>query len=475
MPIDRGGARGGARAGAAKLRAPMPTLRFHSGTLEVHGLPEDDASVPELRWDARTACHRAPAVAYARTVLTLRKAGVDYVDEARAYPELRAGALAMHEPRPYQREALEEWKKRRGRGVVVLPTGAGKTHLALMGIDAWRRATLVVAPTLDLVRQWYDRLRAAFRTEVGIVGGGEHEVLPLTVTTYDSAYIHMEHLGAKFGMVVFDECHHLPGETYSLAARACLAPFRLGLTATPERPDGRDQLLDELIGPTVFRRDIVDLSGDFLADYDTVRVVVDLSPEERAEYEAERAIYRGFVASRGIRMSHKDGWSQFIIQSSQSDQGRRAMKAYRRQRELAFGAPAKLDYVEHLLHEHRKDRTILFTQDNATCYEVSRRFLVPAITHQTKVKERSDILAGLSEGRYGAVVTSKVLNEGVDVPEANVAVVISGSGSVREHVQRLGRVLRKKGDKRAILYELVTAQTVETFTSQRRREHVAYR
>ena len=279
----------------------MPTLRFHAGTLEVHGFAKKDKPAPELRWDERTACFRAPAMAYAPTVMTLRKAGIEYEDEARDYPELEAGALVMHEPRPYQREALEEWKKRRGRGVVVLPTGAGKTHLALMGIDLWRRSTLVVAPTLDLVRQWYDRLRTAFRTEVGIVGGGEHEVRALTVTTYDSAYIHMEHLGNRFGLVVFDECHHLPGETYALAAKCCLAPFRLGLTATPERPDGRDSLLGELIGPTVFRRDIVDLSGDFLADYDTQRVVVDLSPEERQEYDSERAIYRAFVTSRGIR------------------------------------------------------------------------------------------------------------------------------------------------------------------------------
>jgi superfamily II DNA or RNA helicase len=131
--------------------------------------------------------------------------------------------------------------------------------------------------------------------------------------------------------------------------------------------------------------------------------------------------------------------------------------------------------VEHLLHRHRQDRTLLFTQDNATAYEISTRFLVPAITHQTRVTERSDILKGLAEGRYRAVVTSKVLNEGVDVPDANVAIIVSGSGSVREHVQRLGRVLRKVGDKEAILYELVSSDTHETFTSERRREHSAYR
>src|SRR5262249_46806173 len=154
-----------------------------------------------------------------------------------------------------------------------------------------------------------------------------------------------------------------------------------------------------------------------------------------------------------------------IIQSSRNAEGRRAMAAYRRQRELAFCAPAKLTYVEHLLDRHRLDRTILFTQDNATCYGVSRRFLVPAITHQTKVRERSEILQRFADGSYGAVVTSKVLNEGVDIPAASVAIVISGSGSVREHVQRLGRILRKQDGKRATLYELVTADTSESYTS----------
>jgi len=161
--------------------------------------------------------------------------------------------------------------------------------------------------------------------------------------------------------------------------------------------------------------------------------------------------------------------------SSQSAQGRRAMVAYRRQREIAFAPSAKLEYLEHLLALHRRDRAILFTQDNATAYAIARRFLVPVITHQTKVRERSAILAGLTDGTYRAVATSKVLNEGVDVPDANVAVILSGSGSVREHVQRLGRVLRKKGDKRAVLYELVTEATTETYTSERRREHSAYR
>ncbi|CAN5818043.1 DEAD/DEAH box helicase family protein [soil metagenome] len=452
----------------------MIAVAFYAGTLEIRGA--EDVALPDVvMWDERADCHRAPAVAYADVVRALVRAKVPYEDTARAYVEVPGIVRVQREPRPYQTEALTAWSRARGRGVVVLPTGAGKTHVAVMAIAEKKRSTLVVAPTLDLVRQWYDLLGASFGTEVGLVGGGSHDVRDLTVTTYDSAHLHMEHFGARFGLVVFDECHHLPSGAYSAAARACLAPYRLGLTATPERADGREEAFASLVGPIVYRKEIVELSGEYLADYVTERVEVDLTEDERIEYDDERAIYREFVAMNHIRMSSPTGWSEFIMLSSRSEGGRRAMKAYRRQREVAFAASAKLRYLEHLLHRHASDRAILFTQDNATAYDVSRRFLVPCITHQTKVKERSTILKGLTTGAYGAVVTSKVLNEGVDVPDANVAIILSSRGSVREHVQRLGRVLRAKAGKRALLYELVTKDTMETFTSERRREHSAYK
>jgi superfamily II DNA or RNA helicase len=408
-------------------------------------------------------------------VLTLHGSGVEYTDEARAYSELGAGLALHREPRPFQTEAIAAFRKAGGRGVVVLPTGAGKSHVAVLAIADRRRSALVVAPTLDLVRQWYDLLRASFGCEVGIVGGGSYELRELTVTTYDSAYLHMQHFGAKFGLVVFDECHHLPSETYQLAAELCLAPFRLGLSATPERPDGREQLLDRLIGPVIYRKDIVELSGEYLADYETVRIDVDLSPAERAEYVEQRKLYTDFLRSQGIRMSRNSGWGEFVMRAARSSAGRRAFEAYLRQRELSLAASGKLQALDALLDQHRGEQVLIFTQDNATAYAVSRQFLIPVITHQTKIKERSEILERFSRREYSAIATSKVLNEGVDVPDASVAVVISGSGSVREHVQRLGRILRRSGDKRAILYELVSVGTSETFTSERRREHVAYR
>ncbi len=454
----------------------MPTLSFEGGTLALSGVDEADPRIPpQLTWDSRAASFRAPASAYASIVLALRRVGLTYEDVARTYETLSSGAVVHRSPRPYQAEALAAWKERGGRGVVVLPTGAGKTQLAMMAIDDRRRSTLVIAPTLDLVRQWFDLLGATFGQTIGVIGGGEHRVLPLTVTTYDSAYLHMDRLGGRFGLLVFDECHHLPSPTYALAARLAIAPFRLGLTATPERADGLDARFLELVGPTVYRRDITELAGEWLAEYDTERLEVELTADERAEHDSERQLYRAFIAKHRIVMSGPAGFGEFIKRAARSVEGRRAMRAFRRQRELAFAASAKLAYLEHLLFVHRNDQTLIFTQDNATAHLVSKTFLVPIITHQTKVTERSAILAEFSRGTYGAIVTSKVLNEGVDVPEANVAIVLSGSGSVREHVQRLGRVLRQREGKRALLYEIVTARTTETFTSERRREHDAYR
>lgn len=427
------------------------------------------------QWDARQDVLRAPAIAYAELVRWLRRESVAFNDEARAYETCALREVVHKEPFPHQREAVAAWERARSRGVVVLPTGSGKTLVAVLAISAKQRSALVVVPTIDLLNQWYDALASTFGVEVGIVGGGYHEVASLTVTTYDSAFLHMDRLGPRFGLIVFDECHHLPSESYALAARMSLAPFRLGLTATPERTDGREQLYAELVGPVVYRRDITELSGEYLAEYATQRLEVVLSAEERDAYEAARAEYLGFLRSHGIRMGAPEGWQQFLLLSSQSDVGRRAFAAYRRQRALANTAPGKLALLGRLLHAHRRERVIVFTDDNATAYAIARRFLIPAITHQTKTKERSQILAAYRAGELFAIVTSKVLNEGVDVPEASVAIVLSGSGSVREHVQRLGRILRKADGKRATLYELVSAGTSEERTSDKRREHVAYR
>jgi superfamily II DNA or RNA helicase len=461
-----------ARDGEAPLR-----LVFDQGTLIIEGLSEDDEpNLPGVKFDPRAGVFRAEAIWYRPVVQALRTARRKYVDAARDYEPVRWPIRITKEPFPHQTEAIEAWLNapESKKGVIVLPTGTGKTHVANLAIEKAERPALVVTPTIDLMNQWYDELSLCFGVEVGLVGGGYFEIKPLTVTTYDSAYLNIDRLGNKFGLIIFDECHHLPGPTFGLAATCALAPFRLGLTATPERADNAHALLDSLIGPIVYRREITQLRGRYLADYTVETLYVNLTPEERYRYEHAREVYRGFLAESGIDMRQPNAWGRFLVAAHRSADGRQAYLAYREQRAIALAAPAKLQLLGRLLDRHNGDRVLIFTHDNATVYTIARAFLVPVITHQTRTKERRDVLLKFNSGEYPIVATSRVLNEGVNVPEANVAVILSGSGSVREHVQRLGRILRKSGDKEAVLYEVVTKGTVEEFTSNRRRQHSAY-
>ncbi len=453
-------------------------LSFDGATLVVEGLDglaPPTALTSRMQWDARRGVHRALAYLYRPLVEWLHRAGIEYDDGARAYGSLELTHRARFELWRHQREAVEAWTRAGRRGVVVLPTGAGKTAVAEWAIAATRRSTLVVVPTLELMGQWYDRLATAFGIEPGLLGGGNYRIDDITVATYDSAYIHVERFGNRFGLVVFDEVHHLPGPSLSQAAEGCIAPFRLGLTATPERDDGAHVRLDDLVGPIVYRASVTALRGAVLADYDVVTVTVDFDADEREAYQAARRTWQGFLAEEGIVVRSPEGWRRFLVAAARSKRGRLAYAAWRKQKALAMAPRAKFDALEEILTRHWGERALVFTHDNATAFAIARRFLVPVITHRTQPVERRAVLEAFREGRLKTVVTSRVLNEGVDVPAASVGVVVSGTGSVREHVQRLGRILRRAEGKRAVLYELVTASSSEVGASRRRRAHDAYR
>src|SRR5262249_39367707 len=152
--------------------------------------PEQLASLPHVQFDGRTNVHRAQAVHYRTLVEHLRREKIAYHDAARAYQPTPWSLRASRDPFPHQTEALQTWWGAGGRGVVVLPTGTGKTFLAILAISKVGRPALVVTPTIDLLNQWYGELAVAFDVPIGAVGGGNHEFQPLTVITYDSAYIH---------------------------------------------------------------------------------------------------------------------------------------------------------------------------------------------------------------------------------------------------------------------------------------------
>jgi superfamily II DNA or RNA helicase len=450
----------------------MMELSYESGTLLASGGKPPEPFV----WDKRTEQWRAPAGAYREVALKLRNSGTPYKDRAASFEKLSLESRVAMEPRPYQRQALNAWRREELRGVVVLPTGAGKTAIAVKAIERTGRSTLVVVPTLALLKQWYSILSDSFGASVtiGLLGGGYHEVTPLTVTTYDSAYIHAERYGDRFALAVYDEVHHLPAEKYAVIPEMLLAPYSLGLTATPERPDGGHELLPHLVGPVVYRRSPEDLAGTYLAPYETIRIPVELTARERVEYAEVDAVYRDFLRKHRLSIRSPEDWQRFIMVAATSHSGgREALLAARRRREIRASAERKGATLESLLKRHWEDRTIVFTKSVEEVYALSQRFLVPGITYETPARERKEILDRFRIGRYRAVIASDVLNEGVDVPEANVAVILAGSASRREYVQRLGRVLRPREGKSAILYELVTEGTGEEAASRRRREPVS--
>ncbi len=449
-----------------------PQLTFDRGTLILHPPPRGKAWMDFAEWDDRIEKFRIPAIHYRSLVEKLRASDTVFEDKAASFITLELKTDQALKPYPHQSEALQAWKEADRQGVVVLPTGSGKSFLALLAIASTPRQTLVIVPTLDLMHQWYAQLEKSFPgTEVGLLGGGSRDRTPILVSTYDSAAINAETLGSQYGLVIFDECHHLPSDFNRVIAEYSLAPYRLGLSATPERSDGRHEDLNQLIGPEVYRRSAEQLSGNTLADYEVRQIKVKLTDEERDRYKQLIDQRNSFMRSANISFGGLGGWQRFIQVCSKSAEGRQAMLAHHQAKAIALGNEAKITLLEDLLTEHHGDKILIFTNDNATVYRISESFLIPAITHKTPVKERHDILTKFRASDYKTLVVANVLDEGVDVPDASIAIFLAGTGSTRQFIQRLGRILRKgaKPGKQAILYEVIAEDTVEEGVSQRRR------
>jgi superfamily II DNA or RNA helicase len=480
-------------------------VEFDGGTLLLREASEE---VPYAEWDDRVEDYRAPAYRY-RPLLewadawddddstsaeqesvhqeTIQSATVAVEDTARAYPGLALDPALQIDPREYQQAALDAWRTHDRRGSVVLPTGSGKTFLGIQAIADAGVATLVVAPTIDLMNQWHATLTNAFGDQlphkggdrpeqaVGVLGGGTHEIRPITVTTYDSAYRYIDEYGDQFGLLIADEIHHLPAPTYRQIPEMTIAPYRLGLTATYERADDAHKLLEDtgLVGPVVYEEEVDELAGEYLSEYETIHMQVELTSDERSQYDEEYGLYREYVDTHDFDLWKAEGYQEFLAHTSYDTDGRRALIAKQRAEDLARTAAKKLDTLDTLIKRHHDDRTIIFTANNDFAYEISQEFIVPCITHQTKTDERTEILERFRAGKYSILATSQVLDEGIDVPAANVGIILSGSASKRQYAQRLGRILRPTDERQpARLYEIIATDTMENYVSQRRREGV---
>ncbi|MFB6362067.1 MAG: DEAD/DEAH box helicase, partial [Halobacteriales archaeon] len=257
-------------------------------------------------------------------------------------------------------------------------------------------------------------------------------------------------------------------EGYQQIAELFAAPFRMGLTATYEREDDKHEELPRLLGGKVYEIDTDELTGEYLSEYTVERISVDLTPDEQERYDEKVETFRNYLISSNIQMRGPSDYQKVVMRSGNDPKAWEAVRARNEARKIAYSSQAKLDELGNLLETHRDDRLIIFTRYNDLVHAIADRYFVPPITHKTGKDERRQILSRFKEDVYSAIVSSQVLDEGVDVPDANVGVILSGTGSNREYRQRLGRILRPS-ERTAKLYELVSRGTGEVQTSYRRK------
>jgi superfamily II DNA or RNA helicase len=494
-PFDRRTFRGLKPGGLYSLRNRVPArseyhpivvtsstidLSFDRGTLLLTGVSR------RAGWDfdPRVNALRTHAIDYANARASLREEfGNRLIDRVRVPPRVAWAIPQGITLRADQQTAVDAWIAAAGRGCIIMPTGTGKTEVALAAMRLARVATLIVAPVRDLMHQWHRRILRSLGYDAGIVGDSIFNLQPVTVTTYDSAYARMAEMGDRFGLIIFDEAHHLPGRCYREAALMCTAPMRMGLTATPERSDGRHADLEWLIGPTVYRQEIAHARGKALAEFDVVRVPVKLSDEEQFKYDSASKVLQSFFLTKREELNKNLApgekpiaydWQDLCSETGKDPAARAAQNAFYFKKSIEDRATEKLRVLEDIFRLHAGERVIVFAGSNAMAIDVSRRFLVPTLLSHSRKKERLEVLEGFAADRFPVLVANQVLDEGVDVPAAKVAVVIGGMSSTRQAKQRLGRILRKVGDARATLYEIVCEGTNDVERSRKRRRSDAY-
>ncbi len=350
------------------------------------------------------------------------------------------------ELRDYQRDAAESfWHG--GSGVVVLPCGAGKTIVGAAAMAHARATTLILVTNTVSARQWKDELlrrTTLTEDEIGEYSGAVKEVRPVTIATYQvltlrrkGTYPHLELLDARdWGLVVYDEVHLLPAPIFRMTADL-QARRRIGLTATLVREDGREGDVFSLIGPKRYDAPWKDIEAQgWIAPAECVEVRVSLPDGERLAYATAEAEDR-----------------------------------YR----LAACTGEKTLVLRRLVERHATQPTLVIGQYLDQLDEIATSLGAPVITGETPVKERQRLFDAFRSGEERLLVVSKVANFSVDLPQAEVAIQVSGSfGSRQEEAQRLGRLLRPKGEGRsAHFYTVVTRDTVDAEFAQNRQRFLA--
>ena len=463
----------------------VPKLFYDKGTICIKD--SRIQHVPQTKTDEKDKnIKRAYGLYYKEIIKYFKESELEYIDQVPKFlasPIIEADNLKL---RDYQEDAIGNWINSDMRGCIILPTGAGKTIVGMKAIEKVNSSALIIVPTIDLMEQWSQTLYKYFNKNsndytqnhtqnnlqitIGNLGGGSEDIQPITVATYDSAYLRAPYIGNQFELIIFDEVHHLPAPGYRSIAEQMIAPYRLGLTATIEREDQMHELIPRLVGGIVYQLGAKHLSEQkHLAEYSIDRIQVNLTPEEQRQYDLNNSVFAESMTKLGFRGPPMNNLRRLIMMSNRNKTAREGLLARNKANDIALNSTSKIKELQNILGKNKFAKTIIFTQNNKMVYELADKFLIPFITYKTTKEERQDVLEGFKSGRYNAVVTSKVLDEGIDVPDAELGIIMSGTGSGRELIQRLGRLLRPKQDgKKARLVEIVSSHTKETSISAKR-------
>ncbi len=357
------------------------------------------------------------------------------------------------ELREYQTLAAESFVGNRnapgGSGVVVLPCGAGKTIVGLAAMDLLKRKTLILVTNITAARQWRRELldkTTLSDEDIGEYSGECKDIRPVTLATYQiltyrrkktDSFMHFGIFNSEnWGLIIYDEVHLLPAPVFKFTADL-QARRRLGLTATLIREDGLENDVFALIGPKKFDVPWKDLERQgWIATVTCIEIRIDLPHAEKMRYLALPP---------------------------------------RRQIRLAYENPFKISVISELLEKHRKEQVLIIGQYLTQIREIADEFKLPLITGTTPNSKRDELYDKFRERQISALIVSKVGNFAIDLPDANIAIQVSGSfGSRQEEAQRLGRILRpKKNGEQAIFYSVVTRESKELDFAMKRQLFLA--
>ena len=370
--------------------------------------------------------------------------------------------------RPYQEEALNKWLETK-RGIIALPTGAGKTIIAIAAITLLGVRTLIVTFTKDQMFQWRDmflKYTDITYDKIGLYYGDEKKLGPITITTYQTAYRHVARISPMFTLLVIDEVHHLPADKFKYIALNTIAPYRLGLSATVVREDGKHEELFPLMGGIVYWKNAGELASEgYLANYVIRTVYVDLTREEKKQLRELIILYRKFARGRKFQ--------EILAAARKGDENAiNALKIHSRIKQIVQKSREKIKAVEKIVNRElsRGSKIIIFTQYVDQAKEIAERLNALLLIGEMNSLERKKTLEKFRNMNKGVLVVTTVGDEGLDIPDANIGIIVTGTGSRRQFIQRLGRLLRREeGKETAILYEIITRGSSEEYQAKKRK------